>query len=61
MPDSLKDTGNAEITPEMVEAGAIAYVSNWDNRPDLVSTDELVTEIYRSMRAVAGCARVGNR
>ena len=55
--DSLKDTGDVEITPEMIEAGVIAYVSNWGDRPDLVATDELVTEIYRSMTVVAGCER----
>ena len=46
MTDSLKDTGDVEITPEMVEAGVKVFAS-FDDRFD--GEDETVELIFREM------------
>lgn len=45
-PDSLKSTGDVEISPEMIEAGLAAW-SEYDERFE--SSDEMIERVYRAM------------
>ena len=46
----------AEITPEMVEAGRVAFHKEWLNSDAYDSTEALLA-IYRAMRGLERCDR----
>jgi hypothetical protein len=43
---ALSDCKTAEVTPEMVEAGAATY---WNFNPEYALTSEIVVRIYEAM------------
>jgi hypothetical protein len=50
MPEAEKSCGELKITPEMIEAGVLAYVK----RDDVFETrEEIVLRIFRDMIAAA--------
>ena len=57
MPQESSENGQAgvEVTPEMIEAGAAVYIGFMTGaveQSDLLTEGALVSEIYRSMRAM---------
>ena len=52
MPDSLKDTGDVEITPEMIEAGVSEL--SYDERFEFC--EDVVRRIFHAMATTGGIA-----